>query len=109
MTTFEDGPAKGQHLRLQCAPRYMRVTQHGAKFDALDQSHDQPLPGETLYAYQIVGTPGVCHMRIKGGGGFYAIATYRIVPDQPPDALMRSNTAWQALCKAMAKSDGIGE
>jgi hypothetical protein len=50
MITFLDGPAKGQHLLLKRAPRFLRVTMtipsagpselQVAKWDALDQ----PIP-----------------------------------------------------------------
>jgi len=58
MTTFEDGPAKGQHLSLQRAPKFLRVVEDGGKWDALDQPTDEPRPGETLYAYRISSEVG---------------------------------------------------
>lgn len=104
MTTFEDGPARGQHLGLRRAPFVIRVTEKDGAFDALDQADDEPFPGEKLFAYVQVGYPTVCHMRIAkpGRSGFYAIATYRLIDPQPVDAEMRENEAWTKWCHANA-------
>lgn len=99
MTTFQDGPAKGQRLMLRRAAHYLRVVESGGKFDALDQPDDQPEAGERLFAYEIVGEPSMCHIRASGGrGGSYPIATYRLVADQPADADMRTTQAWHSWC-----------
>lgn len=99
MTTFDDGPAKGQHLMLHRAARFLRVTRAGDKFDALDQLTDRPAPEETLYAYEISEPPAHCHIRASGGrGGFYPIARYHIVEHQPTDAEMRDEKLWDIWC-----------
>ena len=100
MTTFEDGPAKGQHLMLKCAARFLRVVEANGTWDALDQPTDTPRPEEKLYAYEIAGQPGMCHLNCgRGRGGWYPIASYRFVKDQPPDAEMRSAEAWSRWCE----------
>lgn len=100
MTTFQDGPAKGQRLMLHRAARFLRVTELNGKWDALDQPSDTPRPDEKLYAYEIVGKPGHMHLNTgrKPGGGFYPIAEYRFVPAQPTDAQMRDREQWYRWC-----------
>lgn len=101
MTTFTDGPAKGQTLMLKRAAKFLRVTQADGKFDALDQIGDTPKPEETLFAYVLTGEVGHCHLNMgRGRGGFYPIATYRLVPEQPSQATMRLQGAWEAWCLA---------
>ena len=104
MTSFEDGPAKGQHLALKRAPRFLRVVREGAVWDALDQLTDQPKPNETLYAYEIVGQPFSVHINRAGGrGGFYMGGSYKLVEPQPSDAEMRLN--WPTWCEWRAKHE----
>ncbi len=105
MTTFTDGPAKGQNLMLRRAPYLLRVclerdlTGAVVKCDALDQPEDDAGPGEELHAYRLTGRPVPCHIRASGGrGGFYQIGTYEVVPEQPTDAQMRDNAAWTEWC-----------
>lgn len=108
MTRFEDGPAKGQILMLQHAVRFLRVTSSilpgssKTHWDALDQLSDQPIPDETLYAYEIVGTLEWCFMDFGSPrrGGRYVMATYKFVQPQPTDADMRDETAWDAWCRS---------
>jgi hypothetical protein len=101
VTRFEDGPAKGTILQLHRAPFFLRVTESGGKFDALDQLEDTPRPDEKLHAYKAHGERGMCHIRASGGrSGFYAIATYKLVEPQPTDAQMRDNAAWSEWCHA---------
>ena len=101
MTTFEDGPAKGQHLMLQRAPRFLRVVEAHGKWDALDLPTDTPNPEEKLYAYQVGSYLGMCHLnRGRGRGGFYPIASYRYVNAQPADGEMRTSEAWARWCSA---------
>lgn len=103
MTTFEDGPAKGQHLMLKRAARFLRVVEADGKWDALDHPDDTPNPNEKLYAYEITSQPGMCHIHRGGGrGGFYPIATYRLVAYQPSDSDMRTVKCWQKWCECEA-------
>lgn len=100
MTTFQDGPAKGQTLMLKRAARFLRVVEADGKFDAIDQPDDKPAPNEKLYAYTVVGEVGHCHIRAgRGRGGFYPIATYKLVESQPTDAEMRDIASWHAWCE----------
>lgn len=98
MTSFDNGPAKGQRLMLKRAPLFLRVVEAGGKFDALDQLADEPEAGERLFAYRRVGEVGMCHIHRKGGGGWFTIANYALVAQQPDDATMRDTTAWRAWC-----------
>lgn len=107
MTTFVDGPAAGQHLSLKRAPVFLRVVVadgglSGPKWDALDQLCDTPQRKEVIYAYRIVGQPSMVHINRgrRGGSGFYQMAQYRLVLEQPSDAVMRSNFEWRAWCES---------
>lgn len=101
LTTFQDGPAKGQTLMLKRMVKFLHVTQEGSKFDALDQPGDTPELSETLHAYQIAEHTGNAHLNFGGGrGGFYPIASYKLVTTQPTDAQMRSQAEWQKWCEA---------
>jgi hypothetical protein len=96
MTRFVDGPAHAAALLLQRRPMpfQLRVTMRPGP-DALDQPADEAAPNETLFAYELLRHDGWCHMNFGGGrGGFYAMASYRFIPDQPDDATMRDNDAW---------------
>lgn len=100
MTTFIDGPAKGQTLQLRRAPVFLRVTEKDGEFDGLDQLDDRPKPGETLHAYRLTKKPGGMHILVHGKnrarGGFWPIAEYELVPEQPSQELMRQSFAWEA-------------
>lgn len=106
MTTFVDGPAKGQTLMLKRAARFLRVTEENGKFDALDQLGDSPKAAEKLFAYEIEGPPGYAFVDFGGkqrtASGRYAIASYRFVPEQPSDDRLRNEELWDAWCKEMA-------
>jgi hypothetical protein len=101
MTTFKDGPAGGVRLMLKRAPIFLRAVK-GAQvgknngWDALDQPNDRPNDGEVLFAYELRTRPGVCHIRMTGGGGFYPVAEYWFCDPQPTDADMRTAKAWAA-------------
>ncbi len=94
-TTFIDGPAKGQRLLLRRAVTFIRVTEKGGIWDALDQPEDSPIPDETLYAYRVAHFKGMCHMNFgRGRGGFYAIIDYKFCDPQPGESIMRDATKW---------------
>ncbi len=103
MTKFTDGPAAGLVLSLRRAPIFIRVVvdQRG-EMDALDQLDDTAKPGEKIYAYELAEkSPGHVHLN-RGGGksGYYAMATYRFLPEQPRDDEMRTTDAWRAWTNA---------
>lgn len=101
MTKFENGPAAGVTLMLRRAPVFLRVTQRGGKFDALDQLDDRPHEREKLTAYALKERPGWASIRASnGGGGFFPVATYEVIEAAPDDATMRDETAWRAWCEA---------
>lgn len=79
MTTFLDGPARGQTLMLRFAPQTLRVVVDSkGKWDALDLPEDTPRPDETVYLYERVGEAAMCHLNAGKRSGFYAIAQYEI-------------------------------
>lgn len=82
--------------RLAC---FLRVTNKGSTWDGLDMPFDEPDAAEKLYAYELAEFVGTAHINMgRGRGGFYPIARYRLVPNQPSDAQMRTTKAWQAWC-----------
>lgn len=112
MTSFIDGPAKGETLMLHRSPRFLRVTEKGGKFDALDQLEDVPEPGETLHAYEACEVGGMCHIRMSGkakaGSGFYRMMKYQLVEPQPAPQTMQTLEAWRAWCLSQPKSKLTG-
>lgn len=99
MTTFEDGPAKGQNLMLRRAPVFLRVVERAGVWDALDQLEDTPAPDETIHAYALTAKPGGCHINRGGGrGGFYVVAIYKQVNNPPPSDVMRETDRWAQWC-----------
>lgn len=99
MTRFIDGPAQGHVLSLARAPHFLRVVVNRAGVvDGLDQLDDTPEAGEKLYAYEVVGEVGRCHVyrRGKGAGpsGWFAIANYKLCEKQPTDEEMRTTERW---------------
>lgn len=100
MTTFEDGPAKGQCLLLERAPVFLRVVHvRMVHWDALDKTDDRPRDDETIHVYRIASEVGMCHInRRGGGGGFYTCARYRYVESQPSDEQVRDTSKWREWC-----------
>lgn len=98
MTRFLSGPAAGRTLALRRAPRFLRVVECAGNFDALDQLDDQPELTETIHVYEIKGEPGRMHIYSRGPtpSGWYAVADYEFLPDQPADAEVRTTEAWRA-------------
>ncbi len=108
MVKFIDGPLDGVSLCLRRAPLFIRATVgNGCVFDALDQHSDEPGDDEQLYAYRRIGDAGSVH--VNGGrrsvNGWYALATYRIVPEQPSDITMRNAKEWQRWTIARATQE----
>jgi hypothetical protein len=86
-------------LLLKRSPRFLRVTEEAGTFDALDQFNDSPRPRERLHAYELASEVGTVHINRGGGrGGFYPLASYRLVTEQPSDAEMRDYAAWCRWC-----------
>jgi hypothetical protein len=92
MTTFIDGPAQGEVLRLKRAPLFLRVVQNGCAFDGLDQIEDEPAATEIIYVYQLCERPAG---HVTTTGGTYPIARYRYFDPQPADSLVRENHSWK--------------
>jgi hypothetical protein len=101
MTTFEDGPAKGQRLMLKRVAVFLRVVFDATsdKWDALDQLDDVPMNNEKVYAYTLVSCHGMCHINSRRGSGFYPISHYRLVAEQPPEIVMRHLNTWAQWAK----------
>lgn len=107
MTSFMDGPAKGQHLMLKLSPAFLRVVVSCGKWDALDRPEDEPQPTEKIYAYKLSEIKGHCHINAgRGRGGFYPITEYRYIEAQPADFEMRGTGSWRRWC---AKQEGCHE
>lgn len=80
VTTFVDGPAKGQTLMLKRSPEVLNVvfdTKTG-KWDALDQPGDKPSDSEVVHVYVLCERCGTVHVNCRGGGGFFPIAKYKL-------------------------------
>lgn len=107
MTRFLDGPAAGQTLGLRRAPLFLRaVRNEKGEWDALDQPDDSPHGSETIVAYKQVAFHGHVHVcRRPRGGGYFAMAEYRLVEPQPADSSMRTNKAWQEWCYARPEAE----
>lgn len=100
MTTFLDGPAKGQTLMLKRGPYFLRVVTDGKKWDALDQLDDTAVPGEQIFVYVMEGIPSRMHLNARGGrGGFFVSATYKLAPNQPKDGEVRKIDDWAVWCQ----------
>lgn len=103
MTKFEDGPAAKTMLQLRRAPFFLRVVTNPetGEVDALDQLDDKPAVYETIHVYYLRSNDGMIHINSrerKTGrhtGGTYTLAVYRLWPDQPDNATVRSNDAWR--------------
>ncbi|RJP48772.1 MAG: hypothetical protein C4586_08655 [Anaerolineaceae bacterium] len=105
MTHFEDGPAKGETLMLKRSPIFLRVVEVNGQWDALDQLDDEPAPHEKIYAYERIGEPGMVHINAgrKGNSGWYPMAAYRFITDQPTDSAMLDSEAWRQWCRNRVK------
>lgn len=98
MTHFLDGPAQGKTLMLKRTPKYLRVVVDAkGDIDALDQLEDVPRPEESVFAYRLHEHKGAVHLNTgRGpGGGFYQACDFKLIPNQPADAVLRSTKAWQ--------------
>lgn len=85
---------------LKRSPVFLRVVEEFGNFDALDQLEDEPKDTEKIYAYRVFGSVGACHINRAGGrGGFYTMADYKFIPQQPSDAVMRNDSMWGDWCK----------
>ncbi len=103
MMKFIDGPAAGVVLGIRRAPVLLRVVRFGDGdlWDALDQVDDVPRERESIYVYVVVNKPEMVHLNMgrKKGSGYYPMGQYRLVSEQPSDAILRSRAAWAAWCQ----------
>jgi hypothetical protein len=99
MTTFEDGPAKGQTLMLQRAPLFLRVViDPSGKVDALDQLTDKPASNEKIFAYVLTAEPGRFHIYNAAAA---AVGTRSVIISRS----FRSRSIRDAEQRALARLD----
>ena len=99
MTTFEDGPAKGQHLTLRRTPLLLRVTECDGNWDALNELVDRPAANEKLHAYVLKSNYGSAFIDGTKFRGRVEIASYRhIATGAPSNAEMRDEDLWHMWC-----------
>ncbi len=104
MTTFFGGPANGRTLELRRSPVFLRVVENDGVFDALDQLHDEPKRTEIISVYKLDGEVGRVHVYRSGGkGGWFTVAEYKFLPDQPADAEIRETEAWREWTRRAAE------
>lgn len=105
MLKFLSGPAAGlaDGLMVRRAPLYLRVVRHeDGRWDALDMPVDTVEPGETAFAYRLVGKPRPLHVRSseRGASGSFWMAEYEWVEPRPSADTMADNGLWRAWCFA---------
>jgi hypothetical protein len=107
MVTFLDGPAKCETLQLRRVPQLLRVVRsRQGEWDALDQLDDEPKATETIVVYRRRDDLQVSRYHIltgrprRAGSGFYWMASYSVLPDQPADDQVRETAAWRAWATA---------
>jgi len=97
MIRLLDGPAEGAYL-VKRAPLFLRaVIDEQGEADVLDQLDDVPKPREMVYVYRLEGTAGRLHLHFGGKGGWYAMASYRYLPDVDGEHL-RGWKLWRDWC-----------
>lgn len=99
---FLDGPAVGEILRITRAPGFLRVTQNGPCFRALDNPGDEPEETELIYVYENTG-------RITRDPVLANRTTYRFLPIQPKDNRIRLTHAWRAWATSQAEENSTDE
>lgn len=113
MIKFTGGPAEGEFLALRRAPLYLRVVRCPCgEFDALDQTRDGPKANEQVFVYRRTGRAAHMHLcfggKRKAASGWYAVAEYAFVEDQPPESVVRDRAAWRAWATAAYESGRKG-
>src|SRR4051812_7013019 len=102
-TRFLDGPLAGVALQLRRSPVFLRaVLNANGEADALDPVGDEPLADDRVAAYRRASFGGAYFLdwteKGRRRGGRFAIATYAVVAEQPPDEVMRDRAQWQRWC-----------
>jgi hypothetical protein len=103
MTTILDGPAAGQTFMLTRTPIFLRVTEKNGKWDALNETYDEALPGEKLHAYLLVAHHGYACVDGKNFRGRCAMASYAYIDAQPTGDILRDNEQWAMWVTLAAK------
>lgn len=70
------------------------------RWDALDQLDDLPKSHEEIFVYKLANQPQRVHLKMskRSESGFYMMAEYRFVEDQPPDDVLRDTIKWRLWC-----------
>jgi hypothetical protein len=96
MVEFIDGPAEGEVLFLQRAPKLLRVVRGPrGKLDALDLPQDTPAAHESIFLYRLTGESTAMFLDGRGCRGRYAVARYQFVADRPSDRVLRHTELWR--------------
>ncbi len=98
MTTFVDGPARGQTLMLRRGVIFLRVVYDTQTklWDALNEPDDKATATEIVYAYVLRGESIMVHVNIAGNkGGMFQMAEYKFIEPQPKDSQIRVNKCWE--------------
>lgn len=92
---------------LKRTPFLIRAVFKNGNVDALDQPDDKAEPEESIAAYMLKNKPGMCHIKSgkKDTSGFWPVATYVPVPEQPSDDIMRDSSKWIAWCETPQHRD----
>lgn len=93
---FIDGPAVGEILPITRAPRFLRVTQNGPCFRALDQPGHEPEETELIYVYQLQGKPSEKPARANP-------PVYQYLPSQPMEKQIRRTPSWRGWTISQSK------
>lgn len=82
---------------LHHAPALLRFVEGPDGPDALDAPGDAPLPDEKITVYQLDAPAGMVHIQMadRRKSGFYAMAQYRVLQEQPDEADVRDSIRWR--------------
>lgn len=114
MITFIDGPAQGKTLELHRTPIMLRVVKSTltGEWDALDQLDDTPKASEEIHVYRMrPGSSGTVHVDYRDAktgrrrGSWMKYAEYTLWPEQPADAIVRTNERWREWCNSLQQSE----
>lgn len=107
MVELVDGPCKGVFMVKRApAPLFVRaVIDDKGETDLLDLVDDTPKKTEKIHIYQRVGEAGTVHIKMvkRSHSGYYAVATYRHMPDVDGEK-MRDTATWRAWAEDQARS-----
>ena len=104
MLTFLDGPAAGQELVADRAPRFLRVVQApGGEWFALARVTDVVAPDELVTVYERTNEPAPATDVTRYGWTAGVAAEYKVLAEQPAFNDVLTNVAWQAWALQRSK------